>query len=69
MDSVGRHGRFHQGQIGFLETFANLAALAIENANLYQKLRDENSRLRQEVHRVHGFKGNNWQKQTNGPIV
>ena len=56
MDSVGRQGRFRQDQIGFLEAFANLAAVAIENANLYQKLKQENRQLRTEVHRVHSFK-------------
>ena len=56
MDSVGRHGTFNQEQLGFLETFSNLAGLAIENASLYQNLREENRQLRQEAHRVHGFK-------------
>ena len=56
MDSLGRQGRFNQGQIEFLEAFANLAAVAIENANLYLNLREENRHLRQEMHRTHGFK-------------
>ncbi|MBX2818536.1 MAG: sigma-54-dependent Fis family transcriptional regulator [Rhodothermaceae bacterium] len=55
IDSVGKHGRFKQEHLGFLEAFANLAALAIENASLYQNLREENRRLRQEVQRVQGF--------------
>lgn len=55
MDSLGRHGRFTKEQLSFLETFANLAAVAIENATLYLNLREENRHLRQEMHRVHGF--------------
>ena len=56
MDSVGRGGRFSQEQMAFLDAFANLAAVAIENARLYQSLRDENRQLRQEMQRVQGFK-------------
>lgn len=56
MDSIGKKGRFTQDQMSFLEAFSNLAAIAIENAKLYQSLRDENRHLRQEMHRIHGFK-------------
>ncbi len=57
LDSLTKRGRFTGDHLPFLQAFANQAAVAIENAQLYQSLRDENRRLRQEVQRVHGFEG------------
>jgi Nif-specific regulatory protein len=55
LDSVTRRGRFTREALPFLRSFAHQAAVAIENAELYQSLRDENRQLRKEVQRVHGF--------------
>lgn len=41
----------------FLESFANLAAISINNAMLMEKLRDENLELRQEVVKKYEFPG------------
>ncbi len=55
LDSVSKRSRFTQENLPFLTAFANQAAIAIENARLYQALRNENRRLRGEVQRIHGF--------------
>jgi Nif-specific regulatory protein len=57
LDSLTKRSRFTREHLPFLQAFASQAALAIENAQLYQSLREENRRLRQEVQRVHGFEG------------
>ncbi|NNE35656.1 MAG: sigma-54-dependent Fis family transcriptional regulator [Rhodothermales bacterium] len=57
LDSVSRRGRFTPTHLPFLSAVANQAAVALENAELYQSLRDENRRLRSEVQRLHGFEG------------
>jgi Nif-specific regulatory protein len=57
LDSLTKRGRFTREHLPFLQAFASQAALAIENAQFYQSLREENRRLRQEVQRVHGFEG------------
>ncbi len=57
LDSVSRRGRFTPNHLPFLSAVANQAAVALENAELYQSLRDENRRLRSEVQRMHGFEG------------
>ncbi|HMB89618.1 MAG TPA: sigma-54-dependent Fis family transcriptional regulator [Rhodothermales bacterium] len=55
LDSLTRRSHFTRDNLPFLEAFANQAAIAIENAQLYQTLRDENRHLRTEIHRIHGF--------------
>ena len=55
LDSLTKRGRFTRDNLPFLNAFANQAAVAIENAQLYQTLRDENRHLRTEVQRLHGF--------------
>jgi Nif-specific regulatory protein len=55
LDSLHKRSKFTSGSLPFLKAFANHAAIAIENARLYDSLRSENRRLRQEFHRVHGF--------------
>jgi len=57
LDSISRRGRFTRESLPFLQAFADQAAVAIENAELVQRLRDENTRLRTEVRRQHGFDG------------
>ena len=44
-----------KGAEPFLQAFAHQAAVAIENAQFYQALSEENRRLRQEIQRIHGF--------------
>ena len=46
---------FDKGDLNFLEAFANQAALAIENARLMKRLKDENRLLRETVSRQYGF--------------
>ncbi len=55
LDSLSQRGRFTRDNLPFLEAFAHQAAIAIENAQLYQALREENRRLRSEIQRLHGF--------------
>ncbi|GIV58152.1 MAG: hypothetical protein KatS3mg042_1065 [Rhodothermaceae bacterium] len=55
LDSVTRRGRFTRERLPFLTAFAHQAAIALENARLYQTLRQENRHLRSEMHRLHGF--------------
>ncbi len=55
LDSLTRRGHFTRDNLPFLTAFANQAAVAIENAQLYQSLREENRHLREEIRRVHGF--------------
>ncbi len=46
---------FSQGDLEFLEAFANQAAIAIENARLYEQARQENQYLKQAVQERYGF--------------
>lgn len=55
LDSLSKRSKFTNENLPFLTAFANQSAVAIENAQLYQKLREENRRLREEVQRIHGF--------------
>lgn len=55
LDSLTRRSKFTDESLPFLTAFANQAAIAIENAQLYQSLREENRQLRKEVQRIHGF--------------
>ena len=48
---------FTQQDVAFLEAFANLAAVAISNANLIEQLISENIQLRQEVGQKYKFPG------------
>jgi len=57
LDSLSKRSRFTEASLPFLEAIANQAAIAIENAQFYHSLRDENRRLRREIQRVHGFEG------------
>ena len=55
MDCLTDRGRFKKENLPFLEAFSNLAAVAIENARLYQTLREENRQLRNEIRHINGF--------------
>ncbi len=57
LDSINQRSGFTHTSIPFLTTFANQAAIAIENAQLYRQLQEENRQLRKEVQRVSGFAG------------
>jgi len=56
LDSLTKRSRFTNDSLPFLTAFANQAAIAIENAKLYESLRQENRQLREEVQRIHSFK-------------
>lgn len=55
LDSKMRREGFTQDTLSFLKAFSNLAAIAIENAQLMATLRDENYQLRSEVQRTYQF--------------
>jgi Nif-specific regulatory protein len=55
LDSLSQRSRFTRESLPFLRALANQAAIAIENAELYQALREDNRHLRREIHRIHGF--------------
>ncbi|MCP4054108.1 MAG: sigma-54-dependent Fis family transcriptional regulator, partial [Mesoflavibacter sp.] len=55
MDSRANRGRFNQESLAFLAAFGHQAAIAIENARLYEALMNENAQLHQEVERLSGF--------------
>lgn len=57
LDSLTKRGQFTRDNLPFLTAFAHQAAIAIENARMYEALRAENTNLRQEVQRVHGYEG------------
>src|SRR5436189_7807 len=46
---------FSEDDLRFLEAFANQAAIAIENARLYEQARQENQYLRQAVQERYGY--------------
>jgi Nif-specific regulatory protein len=49
IDSTETRGKFRPEMEPFLNAFANQAAIAIENAQMYDRLRNENRRLRQAL--------------------
>ena len=55
LDSVTKRGKFVPQSLPFIQAIANQAAVAIENAQLYHALREENRHLRSEVTRAYGF--------------
>ncbi|NBC17141.1 MAG: GAF domain-containing protein [Bacteroidetes bacterium] len=55
LDSLTKRGRFTRDHLPFIDAVANQAAIALENAQLYQSLREENRQLRTEMQRLHGF--------------
>ncbi|HHM23826.1 MAG TPA: sigma-54-dependent Fis family transcriptional regulator [Bacteroidetes bacterium] len=57
LDHTGRMGHFDQAGLEFLTAFANQAAIAIENARLFEMLRNENETLRSQVEEKYRFEG------------
>jgi Nif-specific regulatory protein len=57
VDSRTQRRMFTQESLSFLNAFGNQAAIAIENARLYDRLREENIRLRKEVRDKFRFEG------------
>ncbi|NQS98029.1 MAG: sigma-54-dependent Fis family transcriptional regulator [candidate division Zixibacteria bacterium] len=57
MDSRGRQDLFTYDTIHYLTLIASYAALAIDNALDYNKLKEENLRWAGEIHRSYGFPG------------
>src|SRR5574341_1781779 len=55
LDSIHHRQSFVEAVLPFLTTFANQAAIGIENAQLYQKLQEENRQLRKEAQRSSGL--------------
>jgi Nif-specific regulatory protein len=49
LDSTKARGKFTDESLKFLSVFGHLAAIALDNARRYERLRQENQRLRQEV--------------------
>ncbi len=56
MDSTETRGKFRPEMEPFLNAFAHQAAIAIENAQMYDQLRSENRRLRQTLASTSEFK-------------
>ncbi|MCI0515096.1 sigma 54-interacting transcriptional regulator [candidate division KSB1 bacterium] len=55
VDSIRNRKMFTEQSLNFLEAFANQAALAIENAQLYESLQHENLSLKRVVEQVYPF--------------
>ena len=51
LDNCRRSGVFTQSDIEFIRALADLTGIAIENARLMEDLHEENTLLRQEIHR------------------
>lgn len=56
IDSREQKAGFTRQSLGFLQAFANQAAIALENARLLAQLQDENALLKEEFHRIYAFK-------------
>lgn len=57
LDSTKSRGKFNNDTMKFLAVFGNLAAVAVENAKRYDRLKNENMRLQNEVSTANLFKG------------
>jgi Nif-specific regulatory protein len=55
LDSISHRSGFTENSMPFLTTFANQAAIAVENAKLYGQVREENRQLRKEAQRSCDF--------------
>ncbi len=55
LDSIRRRSGFTETSMPFLTAFAHQAAIAIENAQLYEALREENRQLRKQARAASGF--------------
>ncbi|MCL4540708.1 MAG: sigma 54-interacting transcriptional regulator [Bacteroidetes bacterium] len=57
LDSTRSRGKFNEDTLKFLAVFGNLSAVAVENAKRYDRLQDENARLKNEVSSANLFPG------------
>ncbi|MEK7728858.1 MAG: sigma 54-interacting transcriptional regulator [candidate division KSB1 bacterium] len=55
LDSIAQRSGFTETSVPFLTAFAHQAAIAIENAQLYEALREENRQLRKQAREASGF--------------
>lgn len=55
LDSITQRSGFTETSVPFLTAFANQAAIAIENAQFYETLREENRQLRKQAREASGF--------------
>ncbi|MDZ7330662.1 MAG: sigma 54-interacting transcriptional regulator [candidate division KSB1 bacterium] len=56
LDSIQRRAGFKPESLPFITAFAHQAAIAIENAQLYAALREENRLLKKQIQQSHSFK-------------
>lgn len=56
LDSLERRAGFQEESLPFITAFANQAAIAIENAQLYAALQEENRLLKKQVQTSYSFK-------------
>jgi len=56
LDSLQKRAGFKTENLPFLNAFSNQAAIAIENAQLYASLREENQQLRKQIQKESSFK-------------
>ncbi len=57
LDSTKSRGKFNEETLKFLAVFGNLSAVAVENAKRYDRLQNENARLKNEVSTANLFPG------------
>jgi len=55
VDSIKNRRNFNEKRLHFLEAFSNQAALAIENARLYESLQQENRILKRDMEKIFPF--------------
>lgn len=55
VDSIKNRRNFNEKSLNFLEAFSNQAALAIENARLYESLEQENRILKRDMEKIFPF--------------
>ncbi len=56
LDSIQRRAGFKTESLPFITAFAHQAAIAIENSELYAKLREENLQLKKQIQQAYSFK-------------
>ncbi len=57
LDSTKSRGKFNEETLKFLAVFGNLSAVAVDNAKRYDRLENENARLKNEVKTANFFPG------------
>lgn len=55
IDRRGQKAALTNDSLDFLQAFANQASIALENVRLLTRLQEENSRLKEEFHRIYAF--------------